>query len=341
MRSPLLPILRGRLARVALLGAPATAMACASSGPATATTHGGQLPANSAGSQSAGVDESGAPPSSTEAGADDASEMPSSSGMPASSSSSGGASPAADSSAATVGPASPEGGASDASTAPAGGIGGAAAAIHDDFESDAVGVLGTPWQLTDQNGVPNSMYTPVTTVTVDTTRSHSGTHAVKISSGGGFFGVAPPAAAFYGRAWVYLGGSPGSGHWAFIEGVGSGTQSAATQVRFGGNVGTYDANVQTSGPEYEIQARADGGDVAPPAGTWMCVEFYYGQDVLQLWQDGTQILDITSTTVWQGAAAPSLPAYAMIRFGYVAFGASQIDVWFDDVAIDPRRIGCN
>ena len=185
-------------------------------------------------------------------------------------------------------------------------------------------------------GVPASKI-----ASVAVTGAHSGTHSVKISSGGGFFGVPPPTTAFYGRAWVYLDGTPGSGHWAFIEGVSSGAQGAATQVRWGGNVGTYDANVQTSGPEYEIQARADGGAIAPPASQWMCVEFYYGQDALQLWQDGTQILNITSTTVWQGGAAPSLPAYAMVRLGYAAFGASSIDVWFDDVSIDPRRIGCN
>jgi hypothetical protein len=336
-------MLRGSLARVALLGAPATALACAPSGPAPGTTHVGQPPSNSAGSQSTDVDGGSPTPPSNVAGSDDAAVMPSPTGLPASSSSSGGVPSSPDASAAPTEPVSTsaEGGAPDASMAPAGGIGGAAAAVYDDFENDAVGVLGPPWQLTDQNGVPNAMYTPVTTVTVDTTRAHSGTHSVKISSGGGFFGVPPPTSAFYGRAWVYLDGTPGSGHWAFIEGVSSGAQGAATQVRWGGNVGTYDANVQTSGPEYEIQARADGGAIAPPASQWMCVEFYYGQGALQLWQDGTQILNITSTTVWQGGAAPSLPAYAMVRLGYAAFGASSIDVWFDDVAIDPRRIGCN
>lgn len=175
-------------------------------------------------------------------------------------------------------------------------------------------------------------------------QAHSGTHSVEITTGGGFFGTAPPAAAFYGRVWVYFGSSPGSGHWAFIEGVGPGSQSTATQVRLGGNLGTYDANIQTSGPEDEIRASAqDGGLIPPPIATWTCFEFYYGQDALEFWQNGIQILDITPTTAWMdgNVTAPWSPQYAMIRFGYAAFGANAIDVWFDDVALGTQRIGCD
>jgi hypothetical protein len=164
------------------------------------------------------------------------------------------------------------GGSSGASAVPDGGIGGSAAAVHDDFEN-ATGMPGFPWQLTDENGVPATQYTPVTTVTIDTTHAHGGTHAVKTAAGGGFFGTAPPSASFYGRAWVYLGASPGTNHWAFVEGVGPGTQSTATQVRLGGNLGVYDANIQTSGPEDEIRASApDGGLEPPPVAQWTCFE---------------------------------------------------------------------
>jgi hypothetical protein len=222
-----------------------------------------------------------------------------------------------------------------------GGIGGAAATISDNFESGSLS--SSIWSLTDMNGVPNTQYTPVTTVAISSTHAHSGMYSVEIN-GGGFFGTAPPAAAFYGRAWVYFGSSPGSGHWAFIEGVGPGSQSTATQVRLGGNLGTYDANIQTSAFEDEIRANApDGGAIPVPLATWTCFEFYYGENALALWQNGVQILAITPTTPWLdgNAKTPWSPQYVMIRFGYATFSGVSIDVWIDDVALDAQRVGCN
>jgi hypothetical protein len=227
-------------------------------------------------------------------------------------------------------------------TAPAGdgGIGGAAAAVHDDFES---GALASMWSLTDQNGVPNTQYTPVTTVTVDTAQAHSGTHSVKVATGGGFFGVTPPAAEFYGRAWVYLAASPGNGHWAFIEGVSAGGQNMATQVRIGGNIGTYDINIQpATGGEDEVRAGGNGAMEPPPVAQWACFEFHYAQDTVEFWQDGTSVLAVTPTTTWlNGLKAPWSPQYATIRFGFAVFGATATNVWFDDIAVDAQRVGCD
>jgi hypothetical protein len=38
---------------------------------------------------------------------------------------------------------------------------------------------GVPWQLTDENGVPATQYTPLTTVTIDTMHAHSGTRSAR------------------------------------------------------------------------------------------------------------------------------------------------------------------
>jgi hypothetical protein len=219
-------------------------------------------------------------------------------------------------------------------------------AIHDDFESGSLGA----WQVTDPYGNPlapgNSQYS----VTVDTTRAHSGTHSLKVSNGG-LIGVAPPSPGFYGRVWTWLGSSPGEvpngGHWGAIIGVGTSDSSQSTEVRMGGQFGILIDNYSTnddivlSDPTF-FNDGMDGGTKAI-VGAWTCVEFYFGKDSLRTWVNGAEItsLDVTPSTVWaHGMKAPWSPEYSSIRIGYANYNAAAIDVWYDDVAIDANRICC-
>jgi hypothetical protein len=252
--------------------------------------------------------------------------------------------PPADSGAAKA----PEGGGADSGRTDGGACSGSALAIQDDFESAAINPI--TWQVTDPFGNPlqpgNSQYS----VAIDTTRAHSGTHSVKVHNGG-LFGTTPPGSAFYGRAWTWLGSSPGNvptgGHWGSIIGVGPAEGGAPAEVRMGGQFGiliyNYSANddVVLSDPTF-FNDGMDGGTTAT-VGAWACVEFYFGKDSLRTWINGTEIasLNVTPTTTWaHGMKAPWSPAYASIRLGYANYNANAIDVWYDDVAIDTNRICC-
>jgi hypothetical protein len=217
--------------------------------------------------------------------------------------------------------------------------------ISDDFESGAL----TKWQLTDPFGNPLQAGNTQYSVTVDTTRAHSGTHSVKVHNGG-LFGVAPPGPEFYGRAFMWLGSTPGTipsgGHWGSIIGAGTGP-TGAVEVRMGGQFGILIYNYSTnddvilSAPNF-FNGGMDAG-TSPMVGAWMCVEFFFGKDALRTWINGAEIatLDVTPATTWDhGMKAPWSPAYTAVRLGYANYNANAIDVWYDDVAIGTQRLCC-
>ncbi len=251
-----------------------------------------------------------------------------------------------------------EAGSSDATAPPGleagtgfsdGGIGGANAAIQDDFET---GLL-TQWTVTDPFG--NALSSGAT-VAIDTTATggqvHGGRYSVKIHNGG-VIGVVPPSAAFYGRFWVWLATNPSpgrvsGGHWAWNMGSGAMPDGAATELRQGGQ---FDILIDNDSVNDDIVLSDPNlfndteGGVTPPVAQWVCVEFFYGKDSLRTWLQGSEItaLDVTPTTVWAHAmtVAPWSPAYTTIRIGYAGYNGNPIDLWIDDVALDPSRVGCN
>jgi hypothetical protein len=242
-------------------------------------------------------------------------------------------------------------GGSSSGTSSGGFLGGAAAKIHDDFESGSL----SKWTITDRDFNPFSG--AQTVVTVDTTRAHSGTHSVKITpsnGSGGLFGTAPPGASFYGRAWVYMDADPGMGHWEGIvaRGPARNSMTSPAELRLGGQFDIlYMNDNQTDGyfltnPNFFT----DHMGMAPPVSKWVCEEFYFGDDTVKWWVTdatatpaATPFLDIEPTSTWyQGEPpVPWSPTYATIAFGYGIFGSNTLDVWYDDVAIDTGRIGCN
>ncbi len=238
----------------------------------------------------------------------------------------------------------------DTSASSASFIGGSQALVHDDFESGSL----TRWTLTDRDFNPLSSST---VVTVDGTKARSGSHSVKISptnGSGGFFAMAPPGPAFYVRAWVYMSADPGMGHWEQIvgRGVARNAGSSPAEIRPGGQFDIlYVNDNQTDGyfltnPNFFT----DHMGVPPPLARWVCEELYFGDDTVKWWitEDGatpapTPFLDIEPATKWyQGTpTTPWSPTYGTIAFGYGTFSGGDVDVWYDDVAIDTRRIGCN
>jgi hypothetical protein len=240
-------------------------------------------------------------------------------------------------------------GSSDTSTAAAdaqtdqprneGGIGGSAAATADGFET---GSFGSIWTIVGQDGTGR---TPTTAV-IDGQNVHGGKFAAHITSG--YIEVTPPAAAFYARAWVYFASDPGTNHWANAIGA---TADDSQEIRYGGRTGILEINIKSNDNEiladplisYCATTPCPASDPRIPVGAWTCVEYYFGVNSMAMWLNGTEIVEfaVSPTTMWAHGGTLTSPAYAKLGFGYAAYGAAATNVWYDDVAVDANRIGCN
>jgi Cip1-like, core domain len=179
-----------------------------------------------------------------------------------------------------------------------------------------------------------------TTAVLDDSRAHSGRWSLHVHDG--FIETPPPGTSFYGRAFVWFGADPGTGHWMSWVGVGPGAQG--TEVRYGGHYDILQANY--FGNDDEVISDPKGycsptctNGVAMPVGRWACVEFYFGVDEIRFWLDGEEIPTLHVTS-WRNQSAPWSPAYDRVRFGFHDFQGEAVDVWYDDVALDGARVGC-
>jgi len=213
---------------------------------------------------------------------------------------------------------------------------GVAATFVDGFEG---ATLASRWTVL---GFEGHQQPQPTTAVLDGTRAHGGGKSLHVHDG--FIETSPPATAFYGRAWVWFGADPGTGHWMGWVGVGPGG-SQGTEVRYGGHYDILQANYfgnddeVISDPKGYCSPTCDNG-VVMPVGAWSCVEFYFGKDEMRFWLDGAEVPTLHVTT-WRNQAAPWSPAYDRVRLGFHDFQGSAVDVWYDDVALGTRKIGCD
>ncbi len=185
------------------------------------------------------------------------------------------------------------------------------------------------------------------TIALDTAQFHAGAKALHVTVGGFSTLLAnegtpifpAPNNTFYGRVWLYVPGPLPTGHVVWIE-AGDVTNDTH-EVRIGMNLGYFQANLYYQG---EVDIRAPTAPLM--ADTWQCVEFKMGNDELEVWLNGTRVDDL-STTNWVAANSENgntvpksnwSPTYAALRIGW-ELGSGQI--YFDDVALDHQKIGCN
>ena len=247
-----------------------------------------------------------------------------------------------------------EAGASPDASAPTGTAGPCGALpLCDDFESAAVG--GPPnaalWSLSQPD------CTGTGTLSVDDSQAHGGKHSLRVDGGGGYCdhvfvanaAVMPALGpAVYGRFFVRVGAALGAGHVTFLA-----MKDAAdkgSDLRMGGqdailmyNRQSDDATLPNLGPA----GVADSVALAP--GAWTCVEFHIdetagtidtwvdGAEVAGLVENGTPTPDVSSQWLSRGAWKPML---ADFRLGWESYSGQTMTLWFDDVALASKRIGC-
>ena len=217
------------------------------------------------------------------------------------------------------------GGHSNGGATGGGGAGGAADCssftLCDDFEGAAPGAATSPWKTTTQG--TGYKFEVVSTVV------HSGTHAVHVT-GPAATGTAAitttkgfPATDFWGRVWMHV-TSPATGHQCFIE-----LNSANDQVRALNEMGSGELATNLKSTD------KINGHTKLPQDTWFCFEWHQSPTALHVYTNGTESTD--------AAAAWSVPSITSMQIGLQRFmaGTGTADLYYDDVALNPTRIGCD
>ena len=156
------------------------------------------------------------------------------------------------------------------------------------------------------------------------------------------------ASTHYGRVFMKVRSPapvPASGvlHADFIEGLGPHPGGGTNNVRWGTVENTQGKfqwiyNVQPSQGEPEF---GEGTSyVYTWDGAWQCVEWYYDEpsQTGTLWIDGSQI------PIVPGAShSAEIPVFTSLGVGFANYqdAGTGFEVWFDELAYDPARIGCD
>jgi len=220
------------------------------------------------------------------------------------------------------------GGAAGGGMAGTGTGGGAAAdcssfALCDDFEGAAPGATTSPWKVTMGSGY---------TVEVVSTPVHGGSHAAHMSAptgtGSGFLTATKgfPATDFWGRAWVQVKSAAG-GHQCLI----ALNYTGNNQVRVLNEMGSGEVATNLSTTDKLNDASA----TKVPQDTWFCYEWHQTPSAVHVYIGGTEVTAAAAT--WAVASINSL------QIGIQRFqaGTSKADYYYDDVAVNTTRIGCN
>ncbi len=227
-------------------------------------------------------------------------------------------------------------------------------AVCDDFEgASADGPPdATRWDVVSPNCAGTGK------LAIDATQAHSGQRSVRIDGKGGycnhvFFSSKAPlstlGSVIYGRFYLRLGGSLGDGHVTFLA-MRDTADSGGKDLRMGGqskilmwNRESDDATLPSLSPAGIAQS------VQPAPGTWRCVEFMVdgAQGQLQTWVDGAAVaglqVDASSTPdidmQWH-SKSDWKPSLVDLRLGWESYAGQDMTLWFDDVAVDTKRVGC-
>ncbi len=226
-------------------------------------------------------------------------------------------------------------------------------ALSDDFEATAVGGPPNPalWTIAQPD------CTGTGKLAVDDSQAHSGKHSVRVDGGGGycdhiFFAnssaIAGLGAQVYARLFLRLSAPLGAGHVTFL--AMKDTADKGDDVRMGGQDMVLMYNRQSDDATLPVLSPTGVGDsVAIAQETWTCVEFHFDETAgtIDTWVDskeipglvenGTSVADISTQWLSRAGWKPSL---ADFRLGWESYSGQTMTLWFDDVALAAKRIGC-
>ena len=230
-------------------------------------------------------------------------------------------------------------------------------ALCEDFEGDA-GYDHDAWTQYASNG----------TLAVETTRAARGTHALHIHThapdvDGGtganvglrtVRGFPPVRNTYFGRAFVWMAARSPTTHSTLFESGGRITDAGV----FDGSIpdGGLNVSQRFSISNHQLEASYDTSPRPPttdysrrsatamPLDRWACLEWHFKGDTneLHFWLDGAELTDMTVLP----SRVPTwfAPDWVRVNVGlqlYRPDAVSDFDLWIDEVAINPTRVGCS
>lgn len=217
--------------------------------------------------------------------------------------------------------------------------------LCDGFEQAAVGGAPDPasWQV--------QVFNQLGSVSIDSTQAHSGTKSVHVVGTGTesyrsvLFTTTQPFPpqnnSFYTRVFMRAKTPMGEGHSTYF---GAGSADNQRMVRIGFHQYVFETNLIHPNTEYE---QLSGPWGQPTQGVqlkpneWHCVETYFNgaQHELRVWMDGVEMTGLHVTN-WNANLSKWSPQYAKAWFGFETYHGEQADLWYDDLIIGTKPIGC-
>jgi hypothetical protein len=268
-----------------------------------------------------------------------------------STSSGSGSTPTDTSSSSGSGSATSGGGSTSTSSGTGGSAGTACGSLPlcDDFESAAI-EPGT-WTLEAPNCNERG-----TSIAIDSSQAHSGSYSVKVTGAGGYCNhlfltnesaVSSIDGPIFGRFFVRFEHEIEDGHTTFAAFHDS---SQNKDLRMGGQSRILMWNRESDDATLpELSPTGISMSVRPTPGQWLCVEYRVdgATGTLTTWIDGAEVAGL----VVDGTPTPDVdaqwlrnpgwrPQLVSAGFGWEGYGGQSMNLWFDDIAVGPARIGC-
>jgi hypothetical protein len=225
----------------------------------------------------------------------------------------------------------------------------AAPGLCGDFEQTA-GALPEGWRAVSPNCSGDG------TAQVGSEFAHSGTHALKVQSGGGYcnhifaspsLDLGPLQSNLWVRFYVRLSAPLSAAHVTLLAMRDNVTDK---DLRMGGQSQILMWNRERDDATLpELSPTGVGQSIALAAGRFQCVEFHLAGDtgLLETFVDGERVAGL----VVDGMPSADLDAQWLrpgpfrakvsdVRFGWESYGGDPMTLWFDDVAVSGARTGC-
>ncbi|KAK5168848.1 uncharacterized protein LTR77_006157 [Saxophila tyrrhenica] len=192
-------------------------------------------------------------------------------------------------------------------------------------------------------------------VTLDSTTAHSGKNSMKVVGGSNgfcghiFFGTTevPSGGDVYVRTWLKHEKALGDPHVTFIVMPDSGL-GADKHLRLSGQMDIIEYNREDDDATMpDLSPDGIAASAGIPTDTWECLEYHLSSDgTIETWIDSKAVPGLTFTPGGSNANANGWgtsykPDIQGVYFGWESYSGTTDTFWYDDVAIDSKRIGCS
>jgi hypothetical protein len=158
----------------------------------------------------------------------------------------------------------------------------------------------------------------------------------------------------FGRAYVYLSPDRPTGHLSLLSAATAEVPASRKYLEVAETNEKWQltwVDLESGGPTsasagpntHEAYSIGDAASPDSPVGRWVCVEWEFNDtpDEVRVFVDGAQAWSYAPIS-YQGASSGLVGGFSNVSFGYYIWhpGPAAFDVYYDDIVLDTRRVGC-